>query len=31
VIVVDGRDATALEAAVLDRAPSNATRIELGG
>ena len=30
VIIVDGRDAKALEAAVLDRAPRNATRIELG-
>ena len=30
VIIVDGRDAKALEAAVLDRAPANATRIELG-
>lgn len=30
VIIVDGRDPKALEAAVLDRAPSNATRIELG-
>jgi acetylglutamate kinase len=32
VVIVDGRDAAALEAAALDRAPSNATRIvqELG-
>ena len=30
VIIVDGRNATALEAAVLDHAPANATRIELG-
>ena len=30
VTIVDGRDAKALEAAVLDRAPTNATRIELG-
>ena len=30
VIIVDGRDAAALEAAVLDRAPEKATRIELG-
>jgi acetylglutamate kinase len=30
VIIVDGRDGKALEAAVLDHAPSNATRIELG-
>jgi len=29
-IIVDGRDAQALEAAVLNRAPENATRIELG-
>ncbi len=31
VVIVDGRDAAALEAAALDRAPSNATRIELRG
>ena len=30
VIIVDGRDAKALEAAVVDRAPFKATRIELG-
>jgi acetylglutamate kinase len=30
VVIVDGRDAKALEAAVLERAPSKATRIELG-
>jgi acetylglutamate kinase len=30
VIIVDGRDAKALEAAVLDRAPQSATRIEWG-
>jgi acetylglutamate kinase len=30
VVIVDGRDAAALEAAALDRAPSNATRIEIG-
>jgi acetylglutamate kinase len=30
VIIVDGRDAQALEAAVLERTPENATRIELG-
>jgi acetylglutamate kinase len=30
VIIVDGRDVKALEAAVADRAPASATRIELG-
>jgi acetylglutamate kinase len=30
VVIVDGRDAAALEAAALERAPSNATRIEMG-
>jgi hypothetical protein len=29
-VIVDGRDAAALEAAALERAPSNATRIEMG-
>jgi acetylglutamate kinase len=30
IVIVDGRDAASLEAAVLDRGPANATRIELG-
>ncbi len=30
VVIVDGRDAAALEAAALDRAPASATRIVLG-
>jgi acetylglutamate kinase len=31
IVIVDGRDSAALEAAVLDRTPSSATRIGLGG